>query len=138
METVDDIHLFTPARGGALRLVLGTTVLASLFAIAPIQAAGASFPNLANPKQIPACTSALLSHKDLTAKSVRSCLSMYGRAAVPERCPGRAKGYLIGLSGWQGIPRAAAATWGLRTGHPATRLTALEYNPEQLNAAVCR
>ncbi len=137
METLGDIHLFTPTGGGALRLVLGTAVLA-LLAIAPLQAAGASFPHLANPKQIPACTSALLSHKDLTAKSVRSCLSMYGRAAVPERCSGGAKGYLIGLRGWQGIPRAAAATWGLRTGHPASRLTALEYNPEQLNAAVCR
>jgi hypothetical protein len=120
-----------------ISVVLGTLSVAFLSAVLPSHAASASFPHLANPKQAPACTSALLSHKNLTARSVRTCLSMYGRPAVAEQCVGGAKGYLIGLRGWQGVPRAAAATWGIRTGNPAARLTALQYDPEQLKAAVC-
>jgi hypothetical protein len=110
---------------------------ALLAALLPTLSSGASFPRLANPKQIPACTSALLSHHRFTEKNVKSCLSMSGKSAVSESCPRGGRGYLIGLGGWQGVPLDAVATWVFREGSPARRLTTPEYNPRQLNATMC-
>jgi hypothetical protein len=112
-------------------------ILGFLLALLPFGPAEPAFPHLANPKQIPACTAALLSHHALTSRNVNSCRSMVSSVALLEHCSGGASGYLIGLNGWQGIPRRAEGSWRLRVGHAAHRLTALSYSPRQLNAAVC-
>jgi hypothetical protein len=116
--------------------VIAAALLAILM-LAPIPTSGAAFPQLANPKQIPSCTSALLSGGNLTKKTVGACVKMVGRAYVSERCSRDSTGYVIALRGWHGIPSGAATTWGLRVGQPASRLTALSYDPSQLRLAAC-
>jgi hypothetical protein len=108
-----------------------------LLTLATAGPSGASFPHVANPKQIPTCTNALKSLKPLTSRGVESCLSMMGRSVVAERCAGGGKAYLISLHGWSGIPNSIAATYGLRVGHRAYELIAPAYGPRQLNRAIC-
>jgi hypothetical protein len=115
---------------------LGAT-LVMLLTLAGAGPSGASFPHVANPKQIPTCTNAVVSLKPLTSREVESCLSMMGHSVISERCAGSGKAYLISLHGWLDIPSRAAATWGLRVGHDAYELIAPAYGPRQLNRAIC-
>lgn len=119
-------------------LWLAAAAVSALLLSSPLPSAGAAFPHLANPKEIPSCTKSLVSDGNLTKKAVATCLKMVGHAYVPERCSKGSTGYLIGLLGWKGIPPDAAASWGLKAGLPASRLTAPSYSPTQLRLAICQ
>src|SRR3974377_976230 len=95
-------------------VALAVAILPTLGSGLPASASQLPRPHLANPRQIPSCTAGLLSHRDLTKRTVKSCLSMMGPAYVPERCTHGPAAYVIDTIGWAGISRAAEAHWVLR------------------------
>jgi len=123
--------------GTTRRGSLASVVVAATLVLLPTVAGGMSLTRVADPKEIPACTSALVGGHVFGKRATQSCLMMMGGSKVVERCKTGPRGYMIDLSGWRGIPLDAFGDWTFRLGHIPSRLTKPSYSPRQLYEAIC-